>query len=89
MFEYPINIVASVYKIMAKKLANRLRVVAHKVIEDNQFAFIKAKQLLNYVLIARKIINRLKKDHKGELLFNIDFKKVNDNVREISRDDHK
>ena len=39
----PINLVSSMYKVLSKTLARRLRMVIHEVISNNQTAFIKGR----------------------------------------------
>lgn len=53
----PISLASNLYKIISKVLANRFRLVMVEVVSGNQFGFIKGKQILDYVLIAREIID--------------------------------
>jgi hypothetical protein len=48
----PILLVGSLYKILAKVLANRLRLVIGSVVSESQTAFVKDRQILDGVLIA-------------------------------------
>jgi len=47
----PISLVGSMYKILAKVLANRLRTVIGSVVSDSQSAFIKERQILDGILV--------------------------------------
>ena len=74
----PISLVGSIYKILAKVLANRLRSVIGLVISDAQSAFIKGRQILDGILVANEIVDDARKRHKELLLFKVDFKKAYD-----------
>ena len=48
----PINLVSSMYKILAKVLTNRLKKVMNSVIGENQSAFVKNRQIMDsYVVV--------------------------------------
>jgi len=53
----PISFVGSVYKILAKVLASRLRKVVGEVVSPNQHAFISGRQILDASLIANECID--------------------------------
>ncbi|PNX58846.1 cysteine-rich receptor-like protein kinase, partial [Trifolium pratense] len=53
----PISLVGSLYKILAKVLANRLRQVIGSVISESQTAFVKNRQILDGILIANEIVD--------------------------------
>ena len=76
----PISLVGSMYKILAKVLANRLRSVIGLVISDAQSTFIKGRQILDGILVANEIVDEARKSHKDLLLFKVDFEKAYDSV---------
>ncbi|KAK0579997.1 hypothetical protein LWI29_034757 [Acer saccharum] len=61
----PISLVGSMYKVVAKVLANRLRRVMNSVIGDYQMAFIEGRQILDSVVVVEEIINKWKHEEEG------------------------
>ncbi|CAJ2644440.1 unnamed protein product [Trifolium pratense] len=76
----PISLVGSLYKILAKVLANRLRQVIGSVISESQTAFVKNRQILDGILIANEVVDEARKFKKDLLLFKVDFEKAYDSV---------
>jgi len=76
----PISLVGSLYKILAKVLANRLRLIIRSVVSDSQSAFIKGRQILDGVLVANEIVDEARKSRKEFLLFKVDFEKAYDSI---------
>ncbi|GAU14347.1 hypothetical protein TSUD_309070 [Trifolium subterraneum] len=76
----PISLVGSLYKILAKVLANRLRTVIGSVISETQTAFVKERQILDGILIANEVVDEARKSQKELLLFKVDFEKAYDSV---------
>lgn len=76
----PISLVSSMYKLLSKLLANRLKECLPSLISANQFAFIKRRQILDGVLITNELVDSRMKTHKLDILFKADFKKAYDHV---------
>jgi hypothetical protein len=76
----PISLVGSLYKILAKLLANRLWRVIGSVISETQTAFVKDRQILDGILIANEVVDEARRSKKELLLFKVDFEKAYDSV---------
>lgn len=76
----PISLVGNMYKILAKVLANRLKMVIVSVISETQTTFVKNKQILYGVLIANEVVDETRKLKKELMLFKVDFEKAYDSV---------
>jgi hypothetical protein len=76
----PISLVGCLYKILAKVLANRLRLVMSSVISETQTAFVKDRQILDGILIANEVVDEASKSNKELLMFKVDFEKAFDSV---------
>ncbi|XP_024640828.1 uncharacterized protein [Medicago truncatula] len=76
----PISLVGSLYKILAKILANRLRQVIGSVVSETQSAFVKDRQILDGILIANEVVDEARRSKKDLLLFKVDFEKAYDSV---------
>jgi hypothetical protein len=76
----PISLVGSLYKILAKLLANRLRMVIGSVISETQTAFVKDRQILDGILIANEVVDEAHRLKNELLLFKVDFEKAYDSV---------
>jgi hypothetical protein len=76
----PISLVGSLYKILAKVLANRLRLVIGSVISESQTVFVKDRQILDGVLIANEVVDDARRSKKELMLFKVNFEKAYDSV---------
>ncbi|RVW73630.1 Transposon TX1 uncharacterized 149 kDa protein [Vitis vinifera] len=76
----PISLIGSVYKLLAKVLANRLKLVMGEVISDSQQAFVHGRQILDAVLIANEALDSRLKDNIPGLLLKMDIEKAFDHV---------
>ncbi|PNX68012.1 cysteine-rich receptor-like protein kinase, partial [Trifolium pratense] len=76
----PISLVGSLYKILAKVLANRLRLVMGSVVSASQTAFVQGRQILDGILVVNEVVDEARKSKKELLLFKVDFEKAYDSV---------
>ncbi|KAM7480816.1 hypothetical protein LguiB_005399 [Lonicera macranthoides] len=76
----PISLVTSLYKILAKVLALRIREVMSETVGLAQVAFVKGRQILDLVLIANESVEEYRGKNKEGVVFKIDFEKAYDHV---------
>ncbi|RVW40105.1 hypothetical protein CK203_081943 [Vitis vinifera] len=76
----PISLITSLYKIITKVLAGRLRGILHETIHSTQEAFVQGRQILDAVLIVNEIVDEKKRSGDEGVVFKIDFEKAYDHV---------
>ncbi|GJW48717.1 RNA-directed DNA polymerase, eukaryota [Tanacetum coccineum] len=77
----PISLIGSMYKIIAKILANRLSLVISNLISDVQSAFVSNHQILDGPFILNELISWCKHKNTKAMIFKVDFEKAFDSVR--------
>jgi hypothetical protein len=81
LFDYrPICLIGSLYKILSKLLANRLKRVLGKLISKCQSAFLPQRQILDGVVVLNEILDLAKRRRDECLLFKVDFERAYDTV---------
>nr|KAJ0219330.1 hypothetical protein LSAT_V11C300114670 [Lactuca sativa] len=74
----PIGLIRCIYKIIAKVLAERMKVCIPHVVSQTQTAFIKDRNILDDPLIINEVISWLRKNKSKAFLFKVDFEKAFD-----------
>ena len=75
----PISLVGSLYKLLAKILANRLKKIVSKVVSPTQNAFVEGRQILDAALIANEAKDSLKRDESC-VLCKLDLEKAYEHI---------
>ena len=76
----PIRLVGSLYKLIAKVLANRLKKVMHNLINEDQNAIFKGRQIMDASLLANEVIDIMLKRKERGVLCKLDIEKAYDQI---------
>nr|GEX73382.1 RNA-directed DNA polymerase, eukaryota [Tanacetum cinerariifolium] len=77
----PISLIGSLYKMIAKILANRLSSVIPDLISDVQSVFISNRQILDGQFILNELLSWCNYKKLKAMVFKVDFKKAFDSIR--------
>ncbi|GKA44709.1 RNA-directed DNA polymerase, eukaryota [Tanacetum coccineum] len=78
---HPISLIGSIYKIIAKILANRLSLVISDLINEVQTTFVPNQRILDGPFILNELISWCKHKKINAMIFKVDFEKAFDSVR--------
>lgn len=70
---HPICLIGSIYKIISKLLAGRVKKVIGWLISINQLAFISNRNMMNGVVLVNDLVNFSRRNKKSLFLFKVDF----------------
>lgn len=70
----------NIYKLFAKVLTERLKVVIAKSIDPQQMAFIKGRQIMDAMVIANEVVDSKLEPEKPGILCKLDMEKAYDHV---------
>jgi len=76
----PISLVGCLYKIISKALSLRLKRVINKIIDVRYAPFLEGRDLLDGVLVANEVIEKLKRKKKSCVFFEVDYEKAYDPI---------
>ena len=76
----PVSLSNSLYLIIAKVLANRLKKLLQAHINPRQFAFIPGRQMMESIVIAEEIIAEWKRSDTAGFIWKVDFAKAYDSL---------
>lgn len=73
-----ILLVVSLYKILAKLLASRLKTVLGGLISSCQTTFVPGRQILDIILVYNEVVDQATREKKDCLMLKVDFEKACD-----------
>lgn len=76
----PISLCNTIYKILSKCLANRLKTLLSRIISEEQMGFVPNKLILDGIIIAQEIVHTAQITKEPSMLMKIDIQKAYDKV---------
>ncbi|CAI5458902.1 unnamed protein product [Closterium sp. Yama58-4] len=76
----PITLLSSVYKVLARVVADRIKKVLHEVISTEQYGFLPGRRLSDAVGLVANVIEAAKHKDEDWYILLVDFKKAFDSV---------
>ena len=76
----PISLVGSLYKLIAKVLANRLKKMMSRLVNKAQNVFVEGRQILDASLIAKEVIDSMTRRKEKRILCKLEVEKAYDKL---------
>ena len=76
-----ISLVGSLYKLLVEVLANRLKMVMHRLINRAQNTFVEERQIMNASLLVNEVIDSMLKRKEKGALCKLDIEKGYDKIK--------
>lgn len=76
----PISLTTVLYHLMAKSLAERLKCTLPFSIAENQFAFVKDRQITYAILVANEVVDLWRCSHTSGFIIKLDIEKAFDKI---------
>ncbi|WMV47890.1 hypothetical protein MTR67_041275 [Solanum verrucosum] len=76
----PISLIGSIYKIISKILTERLKKVMLKLVDEQQLAFIKGRQIMDAILVANECVDMRYRSKAPGILCKLDIEKAYDHL---------
>lgn len=76
----PISLIGNVYKIISKALTERLKTVMHKLVETQQLAFVKGRQIMDAIIMANECGDFRVRSKVPAILCKLDIQKASDHL---------
>lgn len=76
----PTSLIGSIYELLSKVLTERLKRVVDKLVDTQQMAFIKNRQIMDAIMIANEVVDSRISQGKAGILCKLDIEKTCDHV---------
>ncbi|WMV54824.1 hypothetical protein MTR67_048209 [Solanum verrucosum] len=77
----PISLIGGMYKIIAKLITERMKIVMGRLINEHQMAFLKDRQIMDASLLANELVDSRVKQKISGILCKLDIEKACDHVK--------